>query len=133
MSSMNVSSLASNSALSMSQSNSISQKSSLASALLPSTEDSMFGGYSLSDYASIKNGSYGKLMSKYYAKVKAEAASESDSADGSSSSSEASSSSVSLTSYEANGTLDKLLSTYDSSGAAATTEEVTGTEYDTTV
>ena len=48
------------------------------SALLGGTTNS--SGNLLSDYASIKNGSYGKLMKAYYAKVDAENASSGDSA-----------------------------------------------------
>ena len=35
----------------------------------------IMGGINLSDYASIKNGSYGKLVKAYYAKQKADSAS----------------------------------------------------------
>lgn len=128
---MNVSKLASNSVLSMRQQNSISQKSSMANSLLPAADDSsLFGSFSVSDYASLKNGSYGKLVSKYYAKGKTEASSASEKT---SDSSKASSDSARLTKYEQNGTLEKLLSTYDSSGASAKTEEVKGTELNTAV
>ena len=130
MSSFNVSSLASNSVLSMTQQNSISRKSSLASSLLPSNEDSVFSGVSLTDYSSLRNGSYGKLLKTYYSKARAEASEAADSAKASDSSS---SSSSRLTSYEAKGTLDKLLSTYDASGESKKTEEVAGTGLDTTV
>ena len=129
MSSMNVSKLASNSVLSVRQQNSISQKSSLANSLLPTVDDSsLFGGYSIADYASIKNGSYGKLMTRYYAKTKAETGSVSEKASDS-----GRTSSDNLTKYEKNGTLDKLLSTYNASGASAKTEEVKGTELNTAV
>lgn len=40
-----------------------------------------FGSFNLSDYASIKNGSYGKLLKSYYSESKKPAASEADKAD----------------------------------------------------
>ena len=95
--------------LSFGQQNAINMRASAANAMfgsLPATQNNMLGNYTLSDYSSLKNGSYGKLLKAVYAKEKAES-------EGTSSSRKANDpKTVEKTSYEKSGKLEKLLSTY---------------------
>ena len=75
MSNINVGSIASSSMLNFRQQSALSAKSATANSLLGSLnidDKNIAASISLSDYGQIKNGSYGKLVSAYYNKMKTE-------------------------------------------------------------
>ena len=112
----------SSSYLSFSAQSSINSRASMASSIfgsLSSSQSSFLGYYSLADYKSIKNGSYGKIVKATYAKENAASKVSSNSTSGTTSATTGTA--RTLTSYEKNSSLDKLLSTYKDSAATAAT------------
>ena len=122
----------SSSQLSFSAQSSINSRASMASSIfgsLSSSQSSFLGNYSLADYKSIKNGSYGKIVKATYAKKNAASKVSSNSSSGTTSGTTGTT--RTLTSYEKNGSLDKLLSTYKDSAAATTGTAASTTGTDT--
>ena len=131
MSNMNIGIIASSSMLNYRQQSALSSKSATANALFGSLnidDKNIAASISLSDYGQIKNGSYGKLVSAYYNKMKAESASSSSKTDKTEKDAEST-----KTSYEksSSNVLESVLSTYKPDGSAE--KESTGTNLDTTV
>ena len=131
MSNINVGSIASSSMLNLRQQSALSAKSATANSLLGSLnidDKNIAASISLSDYGQIKNGSYGKLVSAYYNKMKTETKTSSAKTDSTEKSDDSK-----KTSYEKNSSnvLESVLSTYKPDGTAE--KESTGSNLDTTV
>ena len=131
MSNINVGSIASSSMLNFRQQSALSAKSATANSLLGSLnidDKNIAASISLSDYGQIKNGSYGKLVSAYYNKMKTETKASSAKTDSTEKSDDSK-----KTSYEksSSNVLESVLSTYKPDGTAE--KESTGSNLDTTV
>ena len=131
MSNINVGSIASSSMLNFRQQSALSAKSATANSLLGSLnidDKNIAASISLSDYGQIKNGSYEKLVSAYYNKMKTETKTSSAKTDNAEKSDDSK-----KTSYEksSSNVLESVLSTYKPDGTAE--KESTGSNLDTTV